>query len=177
MNERGIHPRHFLPDGITACLFDLDGVLTQTAKVHAAAWKSMFDEFLLDRSRRSGEPFRPFDLTTDYREYVDGKLRQDGVRSFMTSRGIALDEGSADDDAAAETIFGLGARKNRLFLEILRSEGVEVYEGSKRLVEATRDAGWARVMSEDPEQSTPMPFDGKRMFWGGFRPIFDTAAE
>ena len=83
-----------LPEGITACLFDLDGVLTQTAKVHAAAWKEMFDAFLLDRSGQTGEPFRPFEIATDYAEYVDGKLRQDGVRAFLASRGIELPEGA-----------------------------------------------------------------------------------
>ena len=101
MNERPRSGRHRaglalrLPEGIAACLFDLDGVLTQTAKVHAAAWKQMFDAFLLDRSRQTGEPFRPFEIATDYAEYVDGKLRQDGVRAFLASRGIALPEGLA----------------------------------------------------------------------------------
>jgi beta-phosphoglucomutase family hydrolase len=138
---------HFaLPADISACLFDLDGVLTQTAKVHAAAWKNMFDAFLLDRSRQSGEPFRPFDLSKDYREYVDGKLRPDGVRSFVASRGIALDEGSVDDPPSANTVHGMGSRKNGLFLQILRSEGVEVYEGSRRFVLASRDAGLRRAV-------------------------------
>jgi beta-phosphoglucomutase family hydrolase len=135
-----------LPANISACLFDLDGVLTQTAKVHAAAWKQMFDAFLLMRSEQMGQPFRPFDLSTDYREYVDGKLRSDGVRSFVASRGIVLEEGSADDPPSAETIVGLGARKNGLFLDILRRNGVEVYEGSRRFVVAARDAGLRRAV-------------------------------
>jgi beta-phosphoglucomutase family hydrolase len=130
-----------LPEGITACLFDLDGVLTQTAKVHAAAWKEMFDAFLLDRSRQSGEPFVPFEIATDYVQYVDGKLRPDGVRSFLASRGIVLPEGALDDPPTAQTVHGLGTRKNDLVHAILRRDGVDVYEGSVRFVEAVRAAG------------------------------------
>jgi beta-phosphoglucomutase family hydrolase len=146
MNQRQAKLHPTIPAEISACLFDLDGVLTQTAKVHAAAWKKMFDAFLLDRARQNGEPFRPFETTTDYREYVDGKLRSDGVRSFLASRGIVLDEGSSDDPPYADTVVGMGTRKNGLFLEILRSEGVEVYEGSQRFVEAARDAGLRRAV-------------------------------
>ncbi len=135
-----------LPAGIAACLFDLDGVLTQTAKVHAAAWKQMFDAFLLERSRRTGEPFRPFEIATDYAEHVDGKLRADGVRAFLASRGIPLPEGSPDDPPTAETVHGLGTRKNDLVLELIRERGVEVYEGSVRFVEAVRDAGLRRAV-------------------------------
>ena len=135
-----------LPEGIAACLFDLDGVLTQTAKVHAAAWKRMFDAFLLDRSRQTGEPFHPFEIATDYAEYVDGKLRQDGVRSFLASRGIELPEGSPDDPPTASTVNGLGTRKNDLVLDLIDREGVEVYEGSVRFVEAVRDAGLRRAV-------------------------------
>lgn len=130
-----------LPDGIAACLFDLDGVLTQTAKIHAAAWKEMFDAFLLDRSRQTGEPFLPFEIATDYVEHVDGKLRPDGVRSFLASRGIVLPDGTADDPPTALTVHGLGTRKNDLVLAILRRDGVDVYDGSVRFVEAVRDAG------------------------------------
>jgi beta-phosphoglucomutase family hydrolase len=146
MNQRQAQLHPGLPAHISACLFDLDGVLTQTAKVHAAAWKAMFDAFLLERSRHNGEPYRPFELSTDYREYVDGKLRHDGVRSFTASRGISLDEGSEDDPPSAETIHGLGTRKNQAFLEILRKDGVEVYEGSRRFVESARDAGLRRAV-------------------------------
>jgi beta-phosphoglucomutase family hydrolase len=135
-----------LPEGISACLFDLDGVLTQTAKVHAAAWKQMFDAYLLERSRQTGQPFRPFDITTDYAEHVDGKLRQDGVRSFLASRGITLPEGSVDDPPTASTVHGLGTRKNALVLELIRRDGVEVYEGSVRFVEVVRDAGLRRAV-------------------------------
>ncbi len=135
-----------LPSGISACLFDLDGVLTQTAKVHAAAWKEMFDAFLLDRSRQTGEPFRPFELPADYAEHVDGKLRQDGVRVFLASRGISLPEGSADDSPQTETVHGLGNRKNELVLELIRKRGVGVYEGSVRFVEAVRELGLPRAV-------------------------------
>ncbi len=135
-----------LPDGISACLFDLDGVLTETAKVHAAAWKEMFDAFLLDRSKQTGEPFRPFEISTDYAQHVDGRLRQDGVRGFLTSRGIALLEGSVDDPPTAETVHGLGTRKNELVLDLIRRRGVDVYEGSVRFVEAVRDAGLRRAV-------------------------------
>ena len=133
--------RPVLPEAIRACLFDLDGVLTQTARVHAAAWKQMFDAFLLERSRRTGQPFRPFELPADYAAYVDGKLRQDGVRSFLASRGIVLPEGRADDPPSAETVHGLGTRKNDLVLELILQRGVEVYLGSVRFVEAARAAG------------------------------------
>lgn len=137
--------RPALPAGISVCLFDLDGVLTQTAKVHAAAWKQMFDAFLLDRSGQTGEQFLPFE-SSDYRAHVDGKLRSDGVRSFLASRRIVLDEGSVDDPASAWTIRGLGTRKNELFLDTLRQDGVDVYEGSRLFVEATRDAGLRRAV-------------------------------
>jgi beta-phosphoglucomutase family hydrolase len=130
-----------MPHGITACLFDLDGVLTQTAKLHAAAWKQMFDAFLVDRSRLTGEPFHEFGLPDDYTAYVDGKLRQDGVRAFLESRGIVLPEGSPGDPPSASTVYGLGTRKNDLVLELIRTQGVEVYEGSVRFVEAVRVAG------------------------------------
>jgi beta-phosphoglucomutase family hydrolase len=135
-----------LPDHITACLFDLDGVLTQTAKVHAAAWKQMFDEYLRERSQRTGEPFRPFDDVKDYDAYVDGKPRYDGVRSFLQSRDIELPEGTPEDPPGAETVDGLGNRKNELVLKIIHENGVHAYEGSVRYVHAVRDAGLPRVV-------------------------------
>jgi beta-phosphoglucomutase family hydrolase len=135
-----------LPDGIEACLFDLDGVLTQTAKVHNAAWKEMFDDYLRERAKRTGEPFVPFDPGDDYDEYVDGKPRYDGVRSFLESRGIELPAGTPDDDPGTETIDGLGNRKNELVLALIRRDGVEAYEGSVRYVEAARDAGLGRAV-------------------------------
>src|SRR5262249_15329244 len=115
-----------LPSGIRACLFDLDGVLTQTARVHARAWKEMFDAFLRERSQQTGKPFVPFDKVADYSAYVDGKPRYDGVRSFLSSRGIVLPEGEPDDPPSAETVCGLGNRKNELVLALLRRDGVEV---------------------------------------------------
>jgi len=131
-----------LPDGITTCLFDLDGVLTQTAKVHAAAWKEMFDTFLLERASAAGEPFVPFVIASDYTLYVDGKLRQDGVRSFLASRGIVLPEGSPDDPPDADTIHGLGTRKNNLVQEIIARDGVEAYDGSVHFLGVVREAGY-----------------------------------
>jgi beta-phosphoglucomutase family hydrolase len=135
-----------LPDGTRGCLFDLDGVLTQTAKVHAAAWKQMFDSYLRDRAQRTGEPFVPFDPVHDYNEYVDGKPRYDGTRSFLLSRGIHLPEGDKDDPPDAETVHGLGNRKNELVQRLIREGGVEAYEGSVRYVRAARDAGLRRAV-------------------------------
>ncbi|MEU0840631.1 beta-phosphoglucomutase family hydrolase [Streptomyces sp. NPDC005962] len=127
-----------LPANIRACLFDLDGVLTRTAVVHAAAWKQMFDEFL---RHRDGPSFRPFDKTGDYDAYVDGRPRADGVRTFLASRNIDLPEGGADDPPDKDTVQGLGNRKNALVLEKIRKEGVEAYPGSVRFAEAARGAG------------------------------------
>src|SRR3954451_8283876 len=121
-----------LPDGITALLFDLDGVLTNTAAVHNAAWKEMFDEFLRQRAEKEGEEFVPFDSDRDYSEYVDGKPRTDGVRDFLASRKIELPEGDPDDGTDAETINGLGNRKNEALLRHIDEDGVEVFEGSRR---------------------------------------------
>ena len=132
-----------LPDDVHACLFDLDGVLTDTASVHRKAWKSMFDDYLRARAERDGDQFQPFDVDADYGTYVDGKKREDGVRSFLASRGITLPEGNPDDDAGAETVNGLGNRKNALFLEVLHGEGVEVFEGSRKYLEAVHAAGLA----------------------------------
>ncbi|MGN6871396.1 MAG: HAD family hydrolase [Solirubrobacteraceae bacterium] len=130
-----------LPEGITTCLFDLDGVLTQTAKVHAKAWKQMFDEYLRDRAQQTGAPFREFTVAGDYQQFVDGKPRRDGVRSFLESRGIDLPLGTPDDSPRAETIYGLGLRKNDLVLKLIHNEGVEAYEGSVRFVERAREQG------------------------------------
>ncbi|MDG3010928.1 beta-phosphoglucomutase family hydrolase [Rhodococcus sp. D2-41] len=124
-----------------ACLFDLDGVLTETAVVHARAWKQMFDDFLRDRARRDGADFVPFDEHADYDEYVDGKPRADGTRSFLRSRGIELPEGTTQDGPDVETVAGLGRRKNDLVLQMIRTDGVQAYPGSVRFVHAARDAG------------------------------------
>jgi beta-phosphoglucomutase family hydrolase len=135
-----------LPDDIRAWLFDLDGVLTQTAKLHAAAWKQTFDEYLRRRAARTGEPLRPFDQQEDYDAYVDGKPRYDGVRSFLQSRGIELPQGTPGDAPGAETVDGLGNRKNEILLELIRGHGVEAYEGSVTYVRAVRDAGYPRAV-------------------------------
>ena len=121
-----------LPDGTRACLFDLDGVLTQTAKLHAAAWKQMFDDYLRERSQKDGKPFVPFDPVHDYTLYVDGKLRNDGARSFLASRGIQLPD---------EQVRTLANRKDEMLVHLLRKEHVETYAGSVRFVHAARDAG------------------------------------
>ncbi len=129
-------------DRYDAVLFDLDGVITDTANLHAACWKQMFDEYLRRRATQRGEAFRPFDLTTDYRLHVDGKPRFDGVRDFLASRAIQLPEGSPDDPPAAETVSGLGNRKNELINEIIEEEGVVPYEGSVKLIHQLRHRGF-----------------------------------
>jgi beta-phosphoglucomutase family hydrolase len=124
-----------------AVLFDLDGVLTATAKVHAACWKRMFDEYLRMRAAKTGVSFRPFEIQTDYKTYVDGKPRYDGVRDFLKSRAIDLPEGNPSDPPTAETVCGLGNRKNDMINDVLESEGVEPYEGSIALVRQLRRQG------------------------------------
>lgn len=126
-----------LPDRIRACLFDLDGVLTDTASVHRQAWKAMFDEYLRTRSTQTGEPFVPFDAGADYDSFVDGKPRQDGIRSFLDSRSITVDDDTVND---------LGSRKNDAFRHTLRTDGVTVFEGSRRYLQATTDAGLRRAV-------------------------------
>jgi beta-phosphoglucomutase family hydrolase len=119
----------------------MDGVITQTAKVHDAAWKEMFDEFLKDWSSAHNQKFVPFDAEHDYEEYVDGKPRTEGITSFLDSRGIKLPEGQESDKAGTQTVYGLGNRKNDLFLEVLKRDGVQAYDGSVRYVKAVREAG------------------------------------
>jgi len=135
-----------LPDGVSACLFDLDGVLTQTATVHAAAWKEMFDSYLRERAERSGEAFVAFDAVGDYDEFVDGRPRYEGVRSFLASRSMELPDGRPGDAPDALTIDGLGNRKNDIVLRLIRENGVEAYDGSVRYVHAARDAGLKRAV-------------------------------
>jgi beta-phosphoglucomutase family hydrolase len=130
-----------LPDGVRACLFDMDGVVTQTAVVHAAAWKEMFDEFLRARAEATGTKFVPFDPHAEYDAYVDGKPRLDGTRSFLESRGIELPEGTPDDPPGTPTIYGLSNRKNDLVLAKLAAGGVQVYEGTIAYIHAVKDKG------------------------------------
>jgi beta-phosphoglucomutase family hydrolase len=132
-----------LPDGVHACLFDLDGVLTDTAAVHAAAWKHTFDEFLSDRD---GPGFQPFDSEGDYERYVDGKPRSDGVRDFLAARGISLPEGSPDDPDTALTVHGVGNRKNSELNRRISSDGVRVFDGSRRYLQAAEQAGLRRIV-------------------------------
>lgn len=127
-----------LPRRIRACLFDLDGVITRTAVVHAAAWRKAFDEFL---RRRDGDAFRPFDPAADYDQYVDGLPRADGVRTFLASRDIHLPEGTPDDPPDTPTVHGLGNRKNEILLDLIRTDGVEAYDGTLRYIERVRALG------------------------------------
>lgn len=129
-------------DHYDAVLLDLDGVITDTASMHAACWKEMFDDYLKKRAAERGEIFRPFDPATDYRLYVDGKPRFDGVRDFLASRGITLPEGSPNDPPSAETVCGLGNRKNELINKIIERNGVKPYEGTVRLIHQLRDNGF-----------------------------------
>ncbi|HEX2313676.1 MAG TPA: beta-phosphoglucomutase family hydrolase [Thermomonospora sp.] len=130
-----------LPSDLRACLFDMDGVLTDTAAVHAAAWKEMFDGFLRERAEREGVPFEPFDPVTDYARYVDGKKREDGTRSFLESRGVRLPEGDPDDPPEKETVRGLGSRKNALVLRLLDERGVTVFEDAVGFLREVRARG------------------------------------
>ena len=130
-----------LPDKVTACLFDMDGVVTRTAVVHSAAWKQMFDEFLRDWSAKTGTEFVPFDPVRDYDEYVDGKPRVEGTKSFLESRKISLPLGSPSDPPSAPTVWGLSNRKHELVLKVLARDGVQVYPGSCRYISAVRAAG------------------------------------
>ncbi|MCK5259487.1 MAG: beta-phosphoglucomutase family hydrolase [Candidatus Omnitrophica bacterium] len=117
-----------------AVIFDLDGVITKTAVVHAAAWKAMFDEFLSLRAKETGEPFKEFTYEEDYLTYVDGKPRYKGVQSFLESRGIDLEYGDRSDSTDKETICSLGNRKNAKFVEVLKTEGAEVYQTTVDLI-------------------------------------------
>jgi beta-phosphoglucomutase family hydrolase len=132
-----------LPEPIRACLFDLDGVLTPTATIHATAWKEMFDAFLAERF---GPDYVPFDTIEDYDTYVDGKPRADGSRSFLASRGITLPEGDPDDPPDAPTIEGLSKRKDAIFERVVHEHGVKPYPGSVRYLQAARDAGLRRAV-------------------------------
>ena len=130
-----------LPDGVSACLFDMDGVVTQTAVVHAAAWKEMFDEFLRARAESTGTQFIPFDPHAEYDAYVDGKPRLDGTRSFLESRGIELPEGRPNDPPGTPTLYGLSNQKNNLVLQKIAAGGVQAYPGSITYIRSVKDKG------------------------------------
>lgn len=132
---------HFGAMGVKALVFDLDGVITRTARVHARAWKHLFDDYLKDRAAQTGEAFVPFDEEADYVAYVDGLPRYDGVATFLASRAISMPRGTPDDTPDMPTICGLGNRKNKTFNAVLAEQGVEVYPASVRLVRAWRDQG------------------------------------
>ena len=137
-----------------AVLFDLDGVITDTARVHAACWKQMFDEYLQQRARQNHEAFRPFDADTDYRLHVDGKPRFDGVRDFLMSRGIRLPEGNPDDPLEAETVGGLANRKNDLVNQVIEDNGVEAYEGTAKLIRQLRRQGFKMAVVTSSQNCT-----------------------
>ncbi len=142
--------------GVRALLFDLDGVLTRTATLHAASWKRLFDEYLSARSKRTGEPFVPFDLVDDYRRYVDGKPRYDGVRSFLAARGVTLPWGSPSDPPTRETVCGLGNRKDGYFEQALRERGVETFPEAIALVRDARANGMKTAVVSSSKNCAPI---------------------
>ena len=135
------HAKRVDVNAYDAWLFDMDGVLTNTASVHAAAWKQTFDEFLKGESKRARKTYAPFDAEGDYEKYVDGEPRDDGVGNFLTARGIKLPEGVDDDPPDARTIKGVGNRKNELFLKATKKDGVKVFDGAVALVNELRKRG------------------------------------
>ena len=141
---RPTKPMLGLPKDALACVFELEGVLTGSAAVHAAAWAETFDELLLKRSERAGGrfgTFAPFDPRSDYDEHIHGRPRLEGVRAFLASRGIRVPEGEPGNPPSAETVHGLANRKSQAFLRRLDAQGVKAYEGSRRYLEAAREAG------------------------------------
>ncbi len=126
---------------IDAVIFDMDGVVTDSASTHAAAWKRLFDEYLQKRARSRGEHFRPFDANVDYHRYVDGKPRYDGVESFLKSRGISLPRGYPKDTPDQETVCGLGNKKNKYFLNLLKKQGVKAYQSSVKFIRKLKTRG------------------------------------
>ncbi len=164
-------PHHVSHRAFDAVIFDLDGVITRTAKTHAATWKTVFDAFLHERAARLGEPFRAFDLDTDYRRYVDGKPRYDGVQSFLAARGIELPYGHPDDPPERDTVCGLGNRKNTAFLQRVRDEGVEVYDSTVALIQDLRTNGFKTAVVSS-SKSTGEILDAVRL-----RELFDAQVD
>lgn len=159
-----------LPEDITTLLFDLDGVLTRTADVHAAAWKQTFDQLLRERAERDGSEFREFE-PTDYTRHVDGKPREAGVRDFLASRGIELSEGEESDPPDAETVSGVARRKNDLVTELIERDGVEVFSGSIDYLRAAREAG-LRTAVVSSSRNTPAILDA-----AGIADLFETRVD
>lgn len=139
--------------GITAVVLDLDGVVTRTARVHARAWKHLFDAYLRTVAERTGTPFVPFDIDTDYAAHVDGLPRQDGVKTFLASRGITLPEGAPDDPPDAETVNGLGNRKNVEFTHVLAEDGVEIFPGAVRFIRHWRARGLKMALNSSSKNA------------------------
>jgi beta-phosphoglucomutase family hydrolase len=159
-----------LPAGISACLFDLDGVLTSTASLHFKAWKQMFDEYLRVRAELKTQQPVLFEMD-DYLEYVDGKPRAEGVSSFLASRDIDLPAGEPDDPPGSLTIQGLGNRKNDLVLTIMQEQGVEAFEGSRRYLQAVAEAGLGRAVVS-ASTNTPAVLEAS-----GLAGLFDTVVD
>jgi trehalose 6-phosphate phosphatase len=158
-------------DDIDAIVFDMDGVVTRSAQIHAAAWKEMFDEYLSERASRSGEEYEPFDIATDYRRYVDGKSRYDGTASFLKSRGIAIPYGDPSDDPAKETVCGLGNRKNLFFLNRLKTHGTKPYRSTIDFINEIRKSG-IRVAVISASLNAKAVLEG-----AGVDRLFDTAVD
>ena len=135
------HVEHVDHDPYYAWLFDMDGVITNTADVHAAAWKQTFDELLKEETGRAGETYVPFDRKDDYDKYVDGESHDDGVRNFLAARNIKLPEGADDDSPDAHTVKGLGNRKSDFVLKVMKNEGVKVFDGAVALVNKLHQHG------------------------------------
>jgi beta-phosphoglucomutase family hydrolase len=154
-----------------AWLFDMDGVLTKTALVHAAAWKEAFDAFLLEETKKTGKTYAPFDAESDYEKYVDGEPRADGVRNFLKARGITLPEGNDDDPPTAATVSGVGNRKNELVLEVMKKDGVQVYEGVKELISALKSRG-VKIAVVSASENTEAALEA-----GGINELFDTRVD
>ncbi len=142
--------------GVRALLFDLDGVITRTATLHAASWKRLFDEYLAEHAKRTGQPFVAFDLVGDYRRYVDGKPRYDGVQSFLASRGMAIPWGSPGDPPTSETVCGLGNRKDRYFDEALRERGVQIFPEAVSLIRDVRARGLKTAVVSSSKNCAPI---------------------
>ncbi|MFW6150998.1 MAG: trehalose-phosphatase [Chloroflexota bacterium] len=142
----GEKPVEITKERIRALIFDMDGVITDTARVHAAAWKRLFDDYLKDRAAREGGTFEPFDVESDYLRYVDGKPRYEGAKSFLESRGVSLPYGEPSDDPETETVCGLGNRKNAYFQAHLREQGVDSYSTSIQLLQTLRRQGFATAV-------------------------------